>query len=61
MSHGEAKLTPAGRLLLVERIERQGWPVAGRVFCAAIAERGAVARPLTLYPRGSGPDTFSTQ
>lgn len=28
MSHGKAKLTPAGRLLLVERIERDGWPAA---------------------------------
>ena len=28
MSHAKAKLTPAGRLLLVERIELEGWPPA---------------------------------
>ena len=27
VAHRKAKLTPLGRLLLVERIERLGWPV----------------------------------
>jgi hypothetical protein len=27
VAHRKAKLTPLGRLLLVERMERLGWPV----------------------------------
>ena len=37
MSHGKAKLTPAGRLLLVERIEQQGWPAAHAAAMAGVA------------------------
>ena len=39
MSHAKAKLTPAGRLLLVERIERDGWPPA---HAAAMAGEKAI-------------------
>ena len=50
MSHGKAKLTPAGRLLLVERIEREGWPPA---HAAAMA--GVSRRPRTSGCGGGGP------
>lgn len=41
MSHGKAKLTPAGRLLLVERIERQGWPAAHAAAMAGVSRATA--------------------
>lgn len=41
MSHGKAKLTPAGRLLLVERIERDGWPPAHAASMAGVSRATA--------------------
>ena len=41
MSHGKAKLTPAGRLLLVERIEREGWPPAHAAAMAGVSRATA--------------------
>lgn len=41
MSHGKAKLTPAGRLLLVERIERDGWPPAHAAAMAGVSRATA--------------------
>lgn len=41
MSHGKAKLTPAGRLLLVERIERDGWPAAHAAAMAGVSRATA--------------------
>lgn len=41
MSHGKAKLTPAGRLLLVERIERDGWPPAHAAEMAGVSRATA--------------------
>ena len=37
MAHGKAKLTPAGRLLLVERIEVQGWAPAHAADMAGVS------------------------
>lgn len=37
MVHGKAKLTPAGRLLLVERIDGLGWPVAHAAAMAGVS------------------------
>jgi transposase InsO family protein len=41
VSHGKAKLTPAGRLLLVERIERDGWPPAQAASMAGVSRATA--------------------
>ena len=41
MSHGKAKLTPAGRLLLVERIERDGWPAAHAAAMSGVSRATA--------------------
>lgn len=41
MFHGKAKLTPAGRLLLVERIERDGWPPAHAAAMAGVSRATA--------------------
>jgi transposase InsO family protein len=41
VSHGKAKLTPAGRLLLVERIERDGWPAAHAASMAGVSRATA--------------------
>ena len=41
MSHGKAKLTPAGRLLLVERIENDGWPAAHAAAMAGVSRATA--------------------
>jgi transposase InsO family protein len=41
VSHGKAKLTPAGRLLLVERIEQQGWPAAHAAAMAGVSRATA--------------------
>ncbi len=41
MSHGKAKLTPAGRLLLVERIERDGWRPAHAAAMAGVSRATA--------------------
>ena len=41
MSHGKAKLTPAGRPLLVERIEQQGWPAAHTAAMAGVSRATA--------------------
>jgi hypothetical protein len=40
MAHGNARLTPLGRQLLVGRIERQGWTIT-----AAAAPPASAARP----------------
>ena len=37
--HKNARLTPAGRLLLVQRVEEQGWPVAAAASAAGVSER----------------------
>jgi transposase InsO family protein len=41
VSHGKAKLTPAGRLLLVERIEQDGWPAAHAAEMAGVSRATA--------------------
>ena len=41
MSHGKAKLTPAGRLLLVDRIERQGWAACHAAAMAGVSRATA--------------------
>jgi transposase InsO family protein len=41
VSHGKAKLTPAGRLLLVERIEQDGWPAAHAAAMAGVSRATA--------------------
>ena len=41
MSHGKAKLTPAGRLLLVERIEGEGWPARHAAAMAGVSRATA--------------------
>jgi len=41
VAHGKAKLTPAGRLLLVERIEQQGWPPAHAAAMAGVSRATA--------------------
>lgn len=41
MAHGKSKLTPAGRLLLVERIEQQGWPPAHAAEMAGVSRATA--------------------
>jgi transposase len=37
VAHGKAKLTPAGRLLLVQRVEGEGWPVAHAAAMAGVS------------------------
>jgi len=41
VSHGKAKLTPAGRLLLVDRIERDGWPPAHAAAMSGVSRATA--------------------
>ena len=41
MAHGKAKLTPAGRVLLVERVERDGWPAAHAAAMAGVSRATA--------------------
>jgi transposase InsO family protein len=48
VSHAKAKLTPAGRLLLVQRVLEQGWPVA-HVAAMAGVSRPTVYKWLTRY------------
>jgi transposase InsO family protein len=50
--HKNARLTPAGRLLLVQRVEEQGWPVAAAAGAAGVSERQGY-RWLARY-RGGG-------
>ena len=50
--HGNAKLTPSGRLLLVQRIET-GWKVAEAAASAGVSERTAY-RWLRRYREESG-------
>src|SRR5665213_2723273 len=46
--HKNARLTPQGRLLMVCRIEQEGWKVAGAAAAAGLAVRRACAW-LTRY------------
>ena len=39
--HANARLSPIGRRLLVDRIERDGWPVCAAAASAGISERTA--------------------
>ena len=39
MVHRKAKLTPAGRLLLVERVEVEGWPPAHAAAMAGVSRQ----------------------
>jgi transposase InsO family protein len=39
--HGNARLTPAARLLLVQRVERQGWPAGEAAAAAGVSVRTA--------------------
>ena len=41
MSHGRARLTPFGRLLLVNRIEEDGWTVAGAAESVGVSRATA--------------------
>ena len=41
MGHGKAKLTPVGRLLLVQRIEADGWPPAHAAAMAGVSRQTA--------------------
>ena len=41
MAHGNARLTPHGRLLLVRRIEEQGWTVTAAASAAGISRQTA--------------------
>lgn len=41
MGHGKAKLTPVGRLLLVQRIESDGWPPAHAAAMAGVSRQTA--------------------
>ncbi|MCC6735963.1 MAG: helix-turn-helix domain-containing protein, partial [Bauldia sp.] len=40
-SHKNARMTVLGRVLLVERIEKQGWRVADAAAAAGVSERTA--------------------
>lgn len=69
MAHGKAKLTPAGRLLLVERIEHQGWPPAHAAEMAGVS-RATAYKWLTrwrteglagLHDRSSRPHSMPTR
>ena len=65
----KTKLTPAGRLLLVERIEQQGWPAAHAAAMAGVARATAykwLARwrhegLAGLHDRSSGPQGMPTR
>ena len=50
--HKNARLTPAGRLLLVQRVEEEGWPVVAAARAAGVSERRSY-RWLRRY-RGGG-------
>jgi hypothetical protein len=39
--HKNARLTPQGRLLMVCRIEKEGWKVADAALAAGLCERRA--------------------
>jgi len=41
MAHGNARLTPLGRQLLVERIERQGWTITAAAKAAGVSRQTA--------------------
>ncbi len=41
MAHGNARLTPLGRQLLVERIERQGWTITAAAAAAGVSRQTA--------------------
>jgi transposase InsO family protein len=51
--HNNARLTPAGRGLLVRRVEEQGWPVAAAAEAAGLSERQGY-RWLARYRSGGG-------
>lgn len=69
MAHGKAKLTPAGRLLLVERIDRQGWAAAHAAAMAGVSRATAykwLARwraegVAGLHDRSSRPHTMPSR
>ena len=49
--HGNARLTPSGRLLLCRRVRQEGWPVAAAAAAAGLSERRAYVW-LARYDRG---------
>ncbi len=49
--HKNARLTPQGRLLLVQRVTEQGWPVAAAASAAGLSQRQAY-RWLARYRAG---------
>ena len=49
--HKNARLTPQGRLLLVQRVREQGWTVAAAAGAAGLSERTAY-RWLARYRAG---------
>ena len=67
--HANARLSPIGRQLLVDRIERDGWTVQGAAESAGISQRTArkwVARfraegPAGLRDRSSAPKTVANR
>jgi transposase InsO family protein len=69
VSHGKAKLTPAGRLLLVQRIEQDGWPPAHAAAMAGVSRATAykwLARWRSegvagLHDRSSRPHSMPTR
>ena len=67
--HANARLSPIGRRLLVDRVERDGWPVRVAAEAAGVSTRTAakwVARwraegPLGLLDRSSAPRTVANK
>ena len=63
--HKNARLTPRGRLLMVRRIEEQGWKVVNAALAAGLSERRAsiwlkryrAGGEIALHDRSSTPDT----
>jgi len=51
--HANARLSPIGRRLLVDRIEREGWPVVAAAESAGVSER--TARKWLARWRADGP------
>ena len=64
--HKNARLTPRGRLLMVGRIEEQGWRVADAALAAGLSERRAYAwlkryragGEIALHDRSSTPTRY---
>ena len=52
--HKNARLTPRGRLLLVERIKEAGWSVVPAAQAAGISVRQRLSLAGTLSRRGAG-------